>query len=83
MGIEIASETFAEQLGREMLGYPITRLEDIFHPCWDGIYDYIDWRYYIDDYLRKHWTQLSRETRIVAYCMAEKQASEADYNLKN
>ncbi len=39
-----------------------------------------DWRNYVDDVFRKYWTEFTDNERLIIYKMAEKQASDEEWN---
>lgn len=54
--------------------------ERIENPQWGSTGRVHDWRNYIPDAVQANWERLSLETRLVAYCMAEKQASDEEWD---
>lgn len=53
---------------------------DWLSPDWSTTTHVHDWRKYIPDPLRKRWRDLSCETRLVAACMAERQATAEEWD---
>jgi hypothetical protein len=53
---------------------------DWLSPNWKTVTRVHDWRGYIPVALRRRWIHLSCETRIVAACLAEQQASAEEWD---